>query len=656
MSRALHRIAAAILAALACACVMGVAAARAFEGDGGGSAGAVISNRAEATYDDPDGTSFSTVSTTIFVTVKSVSSLRVTPDESAPSESVGPRETVTRVFRVCNLGNTPDLYTITRAEVNEPARITHLYFDVDQSGTVTSADTVVNVGTSLSPRVPAGSCLNVLVVIETNDAPAHSSLTIRLGARSNVVGAVNGRGEDEGVIINGVGVGARVTSPDNSSLPPTKLVNDNPQAVVSPGLEFTYTIRFRNSGDVTARDVLVSDDLPAEISYVADSLRLEERPLTDTADADEGTLLNDNRRLEIRLSEVAPDQVVRISFKARLTGNAPAGVGVINGAVVSGQNLVPTKSTTAVVVVDPFGVVFSGRGGSAAPIAGASVAILLDQDGANPLQIPAGLGFIPNTENVNPYPADGQGHFSFAFRPDQLGSASAPARYFMKVTARGYITRMLELTVRPTEAGLFAMSVRALDGQPLAKPGGFELVNEDTLINNIAAVALNIPMFEQRGLEINKNVDKPRAEIGDALTYRVEVNNPTASPVRDVTVRDVLPESFHYAEGTARLTLGSAQSVAIEPEVSGNELTFRLGEIAPGTNARSLPRPHRRERARRPPGESRVRLRPLPLRRAHRNDARLGRSSSGRRRVLDQTNTFGPRLRRREPQRRVRQR
>ncbi|HJU56270.1 MAG TPA: SdrD B-like domain-containing protein, partial [Pyrinomonadaceae bacterium] len=589
MSRSLHRIAAAaILAALAFAWVAGVAAARAFDDNNEGSAGAVITNRAEATYDDADGASFSTVSSTIFVTVKSVSSLKVTPDESAPSASIGPRETLTRVFRVCNLGNTPDLYTITRAEVNEPAHITHLYFDVDASGTVTAADSVININTSLSPRVQPGSCLNVLVVLETNDATPHSSLTIRLGARSNVVNAVNGRGEDEGAIINAVGAGPRVTSPDDSSLPPTKLVNDNPQAIVSPGTQFTYTIRFRNSGDVTARDVLVSDDLPAEISYVADSLRIEERPLTDAPDADEGQMRNDNRRLEIRLSEVAPDQIVRISFKARLTGNAPAGVGVINSAVITGQNLLPTASTTAVVVIDPFGVVFSGRGGAASPIPGASVAILQDQDGTNPLQIPAGLGFAPNTENVNPYPADGQGHFSFALRPDQLGTLTTPARYFMKVRADGYITRMLELSVRPTESGLFVMSVRALDGQPLAQPGGFELVNEDILINNIAAVALNIPMFEQRGLEINKNVDKPRAEIGDALTYRVEVNNPTASPVRDVMVRDQLPESFHYAEGTARLTLGSAQAVAIEPEVRGLELTFRLGELAPGTVARIL--------------------------------------------------------------------
>ena len=60
------------------------------------------------------------------------------------------------------------------------------------------------------------------------------------------------------------------------------------------------------------------------------------------------------------MSEVAPNQVVKISFNARLTGNAPAGVGVINGATVSGQNVTAISSTTAVVVVDPFGIVFSG--------------------------------------------------------------------------------------------------------------------------------------------------------------------------------------------------------------------------------------------------------------------------------------------------------
>jgi uncharacterized repeat protein (TIGR01451 family) len=549
-------------------------------------AATLISNHAEATYEDESGASFATLSPTVTVTVLAISTLTVTPDETQPSAAVGPNETLTRVFRICNAGNTPDFYTITRAEVNAPAHLSSLYFDTDASGTVTSADALINLNASLSPRVQAGSCINVLAVLETNDAAPQSNITIHLTARSNVVAAANGRGEDEGTIINVVGNGPRLTGPDSASLPPSKLVNGNPQATVSLGLPFTYTIAFRNSGDVTARNVLISDEMPAGVEYLADSLRLEDRSLTDAEDTDEGTIRN--RRIEVRLNEVAPAQVVRLSFKARLTGNTPAGVGLNNVANISGQNVAATASTTAVVVVDPFGIVFSGRGGAASPIPGARVEILMDQAGANHLQIPAGVGFTPNTNNDNPYPTDAQGHFSFAFLPEQLGSQTAPARYFMKVSAQGYITRMLELSIHPADAGLFAMTVSALDGQPVARAGGFELVNEAIEINDLAAVALNIPMFEQRGLEITKSVDKPRAEIGDIVTYRIDVNNPTAAPIKDVNVHDQLPESFHYAEGTARLNTGNALDNPIEPQVNGNELVFHIGDLDHGATARIL--------------------------------------------------------------------
>jgi uncharacterized repeat protein (TIGR01451 family) len=550
------------------------------------SAGAIIVNQAESTYLDDEGTSFSTVSPSVIVTVLTVSSLTVTPDETEPSASVSPNENITRAFRICNLGNTPDLYTITRAEVNAPAHITNLYFDVDASGTVTSSDTLIALNQSLSPRVQPGFCLNVLAVLETNDVAPQSNLVIRLSARSNVVAAVNGRGEDEGTIINEVGNGPRLTSPDNASLPPAKLVNGNAQAIASPGSPFTYTIAFRNSGDITARNVLVSDDLPAEIEYVPASLRLEDRSLTDTEDADEGMVRG--RLLQIRLSEVAPNKVVHISFSARLTGNAPAGIGVVNSAMVSGQNATATSSTKAVVVVDPFGVIFSGRGGAAAPVSGARVEILQDQAGTNPLQLPLSGGFAPNAENTNPFLSDGQGHFNFTLLPQQLGSINSPGRYFMKVAAQGYITRMLEINVRPGNDGLFVMTVNALDGQPIARAGSFELVNEPVEINGLAAIAFNIPMFEQRGLEINKSVDRPRAEIGDTLTYRIEINNPTAAPVKSVIVSDQLPESFHYAEGTARINTGNALDNAVEPQMSGNVLTFTIGDLAPGSTLRIL--------------------------------------------------------------------
>ncbi len=180
------------------------------------------------------------------------------------------------------------------------------------------------------------------------------------------------------------------------------------------------------------------------------------------------------------------------------------------------------------------------------------------------------------------------GRFSFALLSEQLGTPVSPAHYFMKVAAQGYSTRMLEITARPTQAGLFTLMVHALDGQPLARAGGFELVREDVSIDDLASVALNIPMFEPRGLEIAKSADRPRVEIGDAVAYRLEVHNPTAATVSDVVVHDRLPVSFHYASGTGRLTVGTTADRPIEPEITGSELLFRIGEITPGGTARLL--------------------------------------------------------------------
>ena len=170
----------------------------------------------------------------------------------------------------------------------------------------------------------------------------------------------------------------------------------------------------------------------------------------------------------------------------------------------------------------------------------------------------------------------------------QVGTASAPAKYFVNVKAEGYIPRLIEIDVQPGNSGLCSITERALDGQPIAIAGGFTLVREDVAIDNLADLAFNIPVFEEHGLEITKSVDQQRAEVGDVVTYRIEVHNPTAATVSNVTVRDHLPESFHYVPGTARLSVGSAPEQQIEPEISGSDLIFPIGELAPGAGARLL--------------------------------------------------------------------
>ncbi len=546
-------------------------------------AGTIISNQAEATYADDTGTGYATVSPAITITILQVNALTVAPDETAPSATVGPHDHITRIFTVCNTGNTTDLYTITRADSTAPAVIAGLYFDNDASGTVTNADALITLNTTMSGRVAPGACINVLAVADTNDFPANSLLTITLTARSNVAGGVNGLAQDDGTIINAVGAGARLTSPVDSELAPLKLVENQARVTSAPGQTLNYSISFRNSGDVTARRVVINDELPAGLAYVAGSLRLGDRGLTDQADADEGRALPP-RQLEIILNEVAPAEVVRVTFQARVTGQIPAGTGAINNASISAENAPARRTTDTVAIVDPFGTVYAGRSGGALTINGAQVTLVTDEKATAPLSTVPDIGFTPNTRNENPFITQAGGHFNFVLTPAQLGVVQQPVRYFLHVTAQGYRSRLLELSVQPASVGLYNTQVRARDGQPIAQAGSFDLTEQPIDLTNLAALVFNVPLFENTALEVSKTADQQRAEIGDVVTYRVEVHNPTAGAVNDVIVRDTLPASFHYAQGTALVENGGpAQSIT--PEIDGNTLTFHLGSLSAGGRA-----------------------------------------------------------------------
>jgi uncharacterized repeat protein (TIGR01451 family) len=559
-----------------------------FDGDAT-PAGTVVSNRAEATYES-EGTTFNTVSETVTFTVLAVATVTVAPKETVPSASVVPQEHITRVFRICNTGNVANSYTVINADVSTPATLESLYFDNDASGTLTTGDPLITIGSTSSVSVAPGMCLGALALVDTHDIPFGSQLRIHLTARSNAGGAANGSVQDDGTIINDVGRGPVFSNPNSPALPPLKEVNNGTQAVVTRGTPFIYTISFRNSGDVAARNLILSDELPAGIDYVANSLHLDNngsiKDLTDAQDADEGSV--NAQHLELRLSNLAPDQVVRLTFRAQLNNTAPAALGIVNTAQVVADNATSTKTNSVVVVADPFGTVFSGRAGGSAPVPGARVAVYADQSLTNLLPLQADLGFLPNVPNANPFSSDSLGHFSFGLSPAQIGGASSPLKYFVSVRADGFIPRLIEINVRAGEAGLISVTERALDSQPIAVAGGFTLVRNDVVIDDLADLAFNIPLFEEHGLELTKSVDQQRAELGDVVTYHIEVRNPTASTVNNVTVRDHLPESFHYVPGTARVNLGSSPEQPIEPQAVGDNLVFNLGDLGPNATARLL--------------------------------------------------------------------
>src|SRR5215213_7538463 len=284
--------------------------------DGGEGAGVIISNRAEATYADETGQEFLTVSETISVTVSTVAAVTVTPDETEASATAAPNERVTRLFRVCNTGNTPDFYTITSAEVSAPAALVSLHFDADGSGTLDANDRPVTLDSTMSPRLARGQCVGVLAVVDVGAGRLGEQFNIRIVARSSVADALNAGAQDAGTIINAYGNGARLTAPSDPSLPPVKLVEGKESVTTSPGQVLNYTITFRNSGDTVARNVVLRDELPAGLNYVQGSLRLGGRVLTESQDGDEGSVAG--RRIEVRFAQVAVGEVLEVSFQGRV--------------------------------------------------------------------------------------------------------------------------------------------------------------------------------------------------------------------------------------------------------------------------------------------------------------------------------------------------
>ena len=573
-----------LLAALLLAAIAATGrGALAFEGAAG--AGATITNRAEATYTDDEGTGYATVSPTITLTVLTVAAVTVTPDETEPSANVSPNERVTRLFRVCNTGNTPDFYTITSAEASAPAALVSLHFDSDSTGTLTSSDREIVVGTTMSPRVTVGQCLVVIAEVDTNGGHAGDRFQIHINARSSVTDAINAGVEDVGTIVNVYGNGARFSSPADPALPPVKLVDGHDRITTAPGQPLDYTIAFRNSGDVPARGIVLRDELPDGLEYVTGTLRLDGRALTDTSDADEGSFAG--RRLEVRVAQVAVGELVEVAFRARVAASVAHGSGIVNTAVVGAENVSAASSTSATAVVNPFGVVYQGRS-AGTPVPGARVSLLSDSTSGVAVQLDNGSGSDPNNDNANPFGSDSAGRFSFVLSNAQIGTPQSPARYFLNVTAQGYRARLIETTITPSSdnSGLFKLSVRALDGQPVSKDGSFELTEEQVEIQRLAAYALNVPMFENTALEITKSADRPSVEIGDTVTYRVEVHNSTPVALDDATVRDQLPPSFQYAEGTALVEVPPSTRRSVEPDTNSDGiLVFHLGRVEAGARA-----------------------------------------------------------------------
>ena len=292
-------------------------------------AGTDIANTAIVTF-DVAGTTLTSNSNTVTLTVAEI--LDTTVVVQSPQQAVDTGDTgVELLFTVTNTGNGSESFRLDfnndfvanpGVEFNPVGQTPAIYFDSDGSGDFSAADTAYSAGVN-DPVLAPDASVDVLIV---NDIPA-SLNNGDIGQSALIATATTGSGAP-GTAFPGLGTGgvdavAGVTGASATTagqyIVSAVGVSANKAALVVdpfggtqpvPGATVTYTITVDVTTAGTASAVVITDPIPANTSYVANSLRLNGGALTDALDGDVGELD----------SSGAPTVVVRLGDLTQASG------------------------------------------------------------------------------------------------------------------------------------------------------------------------------------------------------------------------------------------------------------------------------------------------------------------------------------------------
>ena len=234
-------------------------------------AGTLIGNQASATYDDAGGNSRTVTSNVVNTIVQQVAGVTVA---TAQSKQVSPGGQLSFPHSITNNGNGSDSYTMTAVlgttQDFTPTSI-KIYADANSDGV---PDDFIDLAGLNTPNIGAGDRYDVVIVVQVpGSATSGQSADIDFTATS--------------VFDNGVSdaLTDAITVSDNAVINVTKSMSQNSGA---PGSgPYTVTLTYTNSGNNAATALLLTDQLPSDMNYVAGTGRWSETGSTALSDADD---------------------------------------------------------------------------------------------------------------------------------------------------------------------------------------------------------------------------------------------------------------------------------------------------------------------------------------------------------------------------------
>ena len=269
---------------------------------GGVKAGTLIENTASATYDGGAGP-VTIPSNTITVKVDELLDVTVTSRDSGPVSAAPGSAVLT--FELTNTGNGPEAYTLTAnpavAGNDFDTTVNGLAVDTNGNGVYDPGVDQMLTGPATTAAIAADASLTVFVLVtipggvadgDQSDVSLLAEAVTGTGAPGT---AFAGQGAGGGnAIVGSTGANATATGSLSVGITDVDLIKSATVrdpfggTGIVPGATITYAIRAEVRGSGSVSDLVVTDAVPADTTYVAGSLKLDGATLTDAADADTG--------------------------------------------------------------------------------------------------------------------------------------------------------------------------------------------------------------------------------------------------------------------------------------------------------------------------------------------------------------------------------
>jgi uncharacterized repeat protein (TIGR01451 family) len=244
-------------------------------------AGTVISNQATVDFEDANGNPLQQLSNIVETTVSAVEGVDIAPATS--SLTGDPGDLICHFHTLTNTGNDTDKIDVNTAGAPFGWAVT-VYEDTDASGDYTAGVDTALVDNDANGSVDTDDLANdgtmdVLVCVQipnnAGDTDAEDTTVTVSSANDPLV-------TDSAVDTT------TVTAPDLTVVKEVNPATDQP-----PGATLTYTVEITNNGSADALNVVLTDPIPANTTYVGGSASTDQGSITSTAPitADIGTIV-----------------------------------------------------------------------------------------------------------------------------------------------------------------------------------------------------------------------------------------------------------------------------------------------------------------------------------------------------------------------------